>query len=518
MRVGWSKAVVKPLRVQAINLRIVSKHFFHFDLEVAMSTILSADDLNDFIAPGVACIKPVEIEKTQDYAEIAIGEDGQPSEEGKALAPAQISLQDCLACSGCITSSEAMLVELQSPKEMLSQLEKDRESGSPRIFIASVSHQTRVSLAKAYNMSIELVDAKLRGLFVEKLGFKCVLGTEVGRIVSLEESWREIIEKKNSGSRDVVLSSICPGWTLYAEKTHPEILDYLSSVRSPQQITGNLAKRLISTELQISPEQIYHVSLMPCFDKKLESSRPDFSIQNAREVDLVITAKELVDMLNNTFSMDFPDLSSLSLTSTEYPQRWPVVDQFKSNFGSSSGGYLAYILSRTQQLFENSQLITIPGKNSDFIEFQVLNNEGSPVFKGAQVYGFRNIQNLVRKLKMKKGARGKVKVRKIAKAGSGPASSDPSDFDYVELMACPGGCVNGGGQIGAPANVPAKVWTQESNDVYNNMAQIDMSPELVTSWFTSAGIDATPELLRTHYKPIQKDDSLPAALTVGTQW
>lgn len=483
-----------------------------------MSTILSADDLNDFIAPGVACIKPVETKKGQEYAEIAIGENGQPSEEGIVLAPAQISLQDCLACSGCITSSEAMLVELQSPKEMLSQLEKDRESGNSRVFIASVSHQTRVSLAKAYQIPIEVVDAKIGGLFVEILGFQCVLGTEVGRALSLEESWREVSEKKASKSKEVVLSSICPGWALYAEKTHPEILEYLSSVRSPQQITGNLAKRLISAELQVSPGRIYHVSLMPCFDKKLESSRPLFSFQNSREVDLVITAKELINMLNNTFKIDFPDLPSHNLSPTEYPQRWPVSDQFKSNLGSSSGGYLAYILSKTQQLYENSRIISMPGKNSDFIEFQVLDCSGTTVFKGAQVYGFRNIQNLVRKLKTKKGSRGKVKIRKNGKESSAFASSDPSDFDYVELMACPGGCVNGGGQIGAPTTVPVKVWTQEINDVYNQIEKLNVSSELVSRWFSNAGIDATQELLRTHYKPIQKDNSLPAVLAVGTQW
>lgn len=491
-----------------------------------MSSILSADDLNDFIAPGVACIKPVEIEKSSETAEITIGDDGEVKEEGQTLAPAQISLQDCLACSGCITSSEAMLVELQSPKELIKQLHTTDENAC-EVFVASVCHQTRVSLSKAYGLDLRTVDDKLASLFINKLGFKYLVGTEIGRAISLEESWTELHRRK-AEDKGPILSSICPGWTLYAEKTHPEVLEYLSSVRSPQQITGNLVKQLISRESGIDAKRIYHLSIMPCFDKKLEASRPSFALQDgAREVDLVITAKELVDLLQTEFETSLPQLPAFGKPLTA-PSGWPMEDQFKSNVGSSSGGYLGYALEKsggkigsnganeTTMIKPGFEIIEIPGKNSDYVEYHVVSVDSKEVvFKGAQVYGFRNIQNLVRKLKMKKKAPN-------AAVKSGKASrqslSDPYSLDYIELMACPGGCVRGGGQIGSAPNVPAKVWTADMNSEYARIDQLDVSEQVVAEYFAKMGIEPSFELLRTSFEAVKPDPNLTAAISVGTQW
>lgn len=491
-----------------------------------MSSILSADDLNDFIAPGVACIKPVEIEKTSETAEITIGDDGEVKEEGQTLAPAQISLQDCLACSGCITSSEAMLVELQSPKELIKQLHSTEED-APQVFVASVCHQTRVSLSKAYNLDLRTIDDKLASLFINKLGFKYLVGTEIGRAISLEESWSEL-HKRKTEQKGPILSSICPGWTLYAEKTHPEVLEYLSSVRSPQQITGNLVKQLISRETGVNAKKIYHLSIMPCFDKKLEASRPSFALQDgAREVDLVITAKELVDLLQTEFQTNLPQLPVYG-RSLAAPNGWPIEDQWKSNVGSSSGGYLGYALEKSGGKIgstgENDEtlvrpgfeIVEIPGKNSDYVEYHVVAADSKEIiFKGAQVYGFRNIQNLVRKLKMKKKA--PAAIVKSARSARN-SLSDPFTLDYIELMACPGGCVRGGGQIGSAPNIPAKVWTADMNSEYAKIDQLDVSERTVAEYFARMGIDPTAGLLRTSFEAVKPDPNLTAAISVGTQW
>lgn len=187
-----------------------------------MSAILSADDLNDFISPGVACIKPVETIKTRDVnsAQIQISMEGVPTEitesgQSSTLEKAQISLSDCLACSGCITSAESVLVSLQSHDELLSSLQKDSKD---KIFVASISHQVRVSLAAAYNLPLSKVDVKLYHLFVEILGFKYIVGLEVGRLISLHESLQEFKARKSKDSEKPILCSVCPGWTCYVEK------------------------------------------------------------------------------------------------------------------------------------------------------------------------------------------------------------------------------------------------------------------------------------------------------------
>lgn len=519
-----------------------------------MSTILSADDLNDFITPGLACIKPVEVLNpvsgpNNGSAEITIGSDGAPLEEGQALPQAQISLQDCLACSGCITSAEAVLVELQSPKELLKQLELAKEASkksnnadvmdppvqaADRVdklkrhhsphgmeFVLSVCPQTRASLAQGFNLSIPEVDQKLESFFVETLGFRCVVGTEIGRSLSLEESWRET----NSKQGQLTLSSICPGWTLYAEKTHKEIIQYLSTVRSPQQITGHLLKHLLSEELSICPKTIYHVSLMPCFDKKLESARPEFMYDDAREVDLVITAKEFIDMLQSQFDTNFTSIGNKNQVSNDrisrLPKSWPSAQDMLSNDGSGSGGYLAYILAKHLKDSTNS-LEVITGKNSDFIEYHIRNANMETIFKGAQVNGFRNIQNIVRKLKLKSGnsksttAARRAQVRSVRSKQA--QNFDVSDHQYVEVMACPGGCLNGGGQINPPADVPLKQWISDLEKKYQQIPNLDVNSDLYDKYLGLMKGMSTEKLLRTQYKYIEVDDSSVSAISVGTQW
>lgn len=562
-----------------------------------MSAILSADDLNDFISPGVACIKPVESKKTLDpsHAQIEISMDGVPVEvtetgNTNTLEKAQISLSDCLACSGCITSAESVLVSLQSHDELLSSIRSP--SARDKIFVASISHQVRVSLAGAYGISIQQVDAKLHHLLIDILGFKYVVGLEVGRIMSLAESLREVRQRasettKNEGVQSnskPILCSSCPGWTCYAEKTHPHVIPYLSNVKSPQQITGTILKDLVHKETGVSKDMIYHLSVMPCFDKKLEAARPEFGKEadknsnepEFRDVDCVITAKEIVLLLLNE-GMSFESLKDTRSSNSDSgfscsPISWPVQEQWLSHIGSSSGGYLDYILTGVQnEISKPTRIQTISGRNSDIVELQIVSdeNENEIHFRAARVYGFRNIQNLVRKLKQKEtknkrsginsAVRAKVSARTAtrsngsgtgrlasrraaaARADDGGSMSDPILLDYVEVMACPGGCVNGGGQIGVPEGKNQKEWKQELEDIYQNIPKLEPdSGNWVTlleskardwiSTLTDSSIEdgkysnlrveyhAIDDILNPTGSPSAASNSAAAPLALGAKW
>ena len=119
----------------------------------------------------------------------------------------------------------------------------------------------------------------------------------------------------SSEKKKPLISSACPGWVCYAEKTHGNwILPHISKVRSAQQIMGSLVKDHISQKLQVSPDSIFHLTLMPCFDKKLEASRPDFYNEktDSHDVDLVITTVEVENMLSED-NLNLPELDSLPL-------------------------------------------------------------------------------------------------------------------------------------------------------------------------------------------------------------
>ena len=457
-----------------------------------MSAILSADDLNDFISPGVACIKPIETLPSsappagEDFYQLKFSNEAPlPSD----LPPAQISLTDCLACSGCVTSAEAVLVSLQSHSEVLHALDstpaiklnqnggiKDAPQES-RIFVASVSPQSRASIAATFGVSertagymIEQLLSGPQGLAsggTYKNGFQWVVDTNVAREACLVLGADEVMKTLEGGGTEPqkpVLTSSCPGWICYAEKTHPHVLPHLSRLKSPQALMGIMLKTSLSKKLGISPDRIWHVAVMPCFDKKLEASREELTDvrwdgseatgqKGVRDVDCVITSKELL-MLAESCGMNFADLPGTPLPEAPvFPDStldgflFPPSASVRSNGrpeAGTSGGNLHYILQFYASRHPGSTIQTIRGRNADVVDYSVVSATGEVLFKSARYYGFRNIQNLVRKLKPARvskmpGARS-IPRKAAAKAGS-------ADLAYVEVMACPGGCTNGGGQI-----------------------------------------------------------------------
>jgi iron only hydrogenase large subunit-like protein len=457
-----------------------------------MSAILSSDDLNDFISPGVACIKPVETLPKQDDSntyEVTTEDKVQAANP----APASISLTDCLACSGCVTSAEAVLVSLQSHNEVLKTLDAhpeldvrhllDVQNGVPnghtlpnpeaRVFVASVSPQVRASIAATYGVPerragylIQQFLSGSQGLRIggqHQSGFQYVVDTNRMREAALVLGAEEVADAMADKSKPrPILTSACPGWICYAEKTHPHILPYLSSLKSPQALSGTLLKSVLSMSLGIHPSQIWHLAIMPCFDKKLEASREELTNQwwqdqpasnsqpFVRDVDCVITSRELLS-LAAARGIQLPSLPLRAVRSGPFPDArlshflFPRSRRQHSDAtadAGTSGGYLFHILRTQQSLHPDSTLSVQRGRNADVVEY-TLTPAGSdnPLFKAARYYGFRNIQNLVRKLKPPKQSKLPGAARRTPTASSG------TEYSYVEVMACPGGCSNGGGQI-----------------------------------------------------------------------
>lgn len=453
------------------------------------SAILSADDLNDFISPGVACIKPIETlpkEENSNPYEVTTEDKAQASNP----APASISLTDCLACSGCVTSAEAVLVSLQSHSEVLNTLDAHPSlnvngilSGATtpdpnaRLFVASVSPQVRASLAATFGLSERragnLIEQFLSGSQGLRLGgaqgsaFTYVFDTNRTREACLVLGADEVASSlRDKDHAKPVITSACPGWVCYAEKTHPHVLPHLSSFKSPQALSGTLLKSVLSKKLGLHPSQIWHLALMPCFDKKLEASREELTDRwwrdanpndpvdtPIRDVDCVITSRELLSLA----SARGINLSSLPLTPIPQQHRQPFPDKqllkFLSNRSSkshaqtleaaTSGGYLHHILLTQQALNPGSSITTTRGRNNDVTEHTLVSQDNKTLLKCARYYGFRNIQNLVRKLKPARQS----KMPGAAARRMGTSRGEGTDYAYVEVMACPGGCTNGGGQI-----------------------------------------------------------------------
>lgn len=510
-----------------------------------MSAILSADDLNDFISPGVACIKPVEtlpLAPPPQYNETEVILDGQQPAASNPNDPAQISLTDCLACSGCVTSAEAVLVSLQSHAEVLATLEaapalrvvgpdsngkfsvQGLENENAKLFVASVSPQTRANLAAACGGNVSerevshMIDNLLRGPDGIANGgkwkneFTWVVDTNVAREATLVLGADEVLAAQGTAApKNPILASSCPGWVCYAEKTHPHVLPHLSKVKSPQALMGTMLKTTLSRVLDISPSRIWHLAVMPCFDKKLEASREELTEEvwagglsggrGVRDVDCVITSKEVL-MLAESRGLNFFDIPKTPLsnsTSTPFPD--PKINKFlfphrtsrnPPREAGSSGGLLYHILQSRAAQTPGAEIVTSRGRNVDVAEYSVV-VDGEPIFKAARYYGFRNIQNLVRRLRPARPSR-MPGGKPFGSARRPVGKSTSLEHSYVEVMACPGGCTNGGGQVkvddpvvmdrknvtGKPGPQEQKDWLAEIDEAYfsGEEAEVDISEEV----------------------------------------
>ncbi|UYV64500.1 NARFL [Cordylochernes scorpioides] len=462
------------------------------------SSALRLTDLNDFIHPSQECTKPVEVKKPKikgSKIKIGISNDGlysQVDQDGDSvqLKKAQITLQDCLACSGCITSAESILITKQSNEEFLNIIKenKDKSKDYKTTIVVSISPQTFASFAAKWNLSIPEVSKKLSTFFKQQ-GIDYVFDTTFARDFSLYETANEFLERfKHSSSKNQLplLTSACPGWICYAEKTHGEyILPYISTTKSPQQIIGSLVKDYLAVRLNKPTNLIYHLTVMPCFDKKLEASRDDFynDIYKTRDVDCVITSLE-VDSLITEQNVDLTKLPDSPIDS--FDQTADYIQY--SHSGSGSGGYCEYVFKRAAK--ELYQISSVPlnyriKRNKDFLELSLEQN-GEIVLNFAIATGFRNIQTIVRNVKQGR-----------------------CNYHFVEIMACPSGCLNGGAQVRDKGDKVTPEFLKKMEEVYHAVpCQLPEENQLVhqiySDWLEGPNSPKAKIMLHTQYHAREK--------------
>lgn len=393
------------------------------------SSILSAD-LDDFLSPSETCILPLQGGMAPAGSVLApiVPTRNQPKSQEGSKTVAKVTLSDCLACSGCLTTAETVLLETHS-KEKLNALLKRKDSV---VVLVSLSFQSISSIATFWNVSMDVSARRLAWILRERCGIDGVFDLEMGRRIALEETFREFWEEKRTlESRKTLLSSSCPGFVLLTEKSEAEnrnLVASLSSVKSPQAIMGTLLKRILprraewAKKLQNGMKKVVHVAVMPCYDKKLEAARSQLADSSGTpETDIVLTTSELLSYIDDCCSNHAEEIQESSL------------DQISiCGYGSSmipvsstSGSFAEYLNYRVAMEIPGSMSSEFQAvRNGDFREASIRDEHGSVLFRFAIANGFRNVRNLLRKIKAEK-----------------------CRYDYIEMMSCPGGCTNGSGQL-----------------------------------------------------------------------
>jgi iron only hydrogenase large subunit-like protein len=351
--------------------------------------------------------------------------------------PIKISLHDCLACSGCVTTAETVLLEQQS----ISQFTDTLKRGSAFV-VVTLSLQSVASISEKYKLCPESVIRKLASIFRSQ-GAQAVFDIQTACDLALIENYAEFKRRLQSQENLPMMTSACPGWVCYVEKSHPHLLPFLSTVKSPQGIMGTLLKQYWAPSRGKSAKDMYHVTVMPCYDKKLESVREELMMGDIPETDCVLTTGELESWLERLgiSILDVPEIDVDDLVHAETYQDRDVdmmaadgdadfhcVQNLLPESGRNveSGGYLDHVyrlMSSQYNLQLNVDDISLQfGRNADIKESTLTLDHDAINF--AIINGFRNIQGLVRRIKKRS-----------------------CKYHYVEVMACPSGCINGGGQL-----------------------------------------------------------------------
>lgn len=355
--------------------------------------------------------------------------------------------------------------------------------------IVSLSHQSIASFAAKYGLPFQESAERLSYLFKETLGGDLVYDLTAARSLSIIESAREFSSAwKHSDRKFPILNSVCPGWVCYIEKTHGSLVSYLSQVKSPQQIMGSLVKNKLITTIDSRWSAVYHLTVMPCFDKKLEASREYFVDKNTgnRDVDCVLTPIEIEQLLLMK-NLTFDQLPPSPLDSVSGSNTGP--SNIISHTGSGSGGYTENVFKIAAAELFSAKIESLNysvRRNKDFLEVDVTSPGEEIPLKFAVVNGFRNIQTLVQLIKRQK-----------------------CPYHYVEVMACPGGCLNGGAQL---KDDPPSSLLECATSIYSSLEATtlprDLKDDLLTRFHPKGSQEDRRSLLHTQFKEVPKTSNL----------
>ena len=326
------------------------------------------------------------------------------------------SLNDvnCTFCGQCIEACPTgALHEKDTTEEVWKKLQ-DPET----IVIVQTAPAVRVALGEEFGMKIGTNVTGKMVTALKRLGFDRVFDTNTGADFTIMEEANEFIERFTNNEHIPMITSCSPGWIKFIEMNYPDLLPHLSSCKSPHEMFGALLKSYYAEKEGIDPKKMYVVSVMPCIAKKFERQRDEMKNEDLYNVDNVITTRELSRMIKQA-NIEFTDLED-----SEFDSPMGEATGAAAIFGTT-GGVMEAALRTAQD--------TLTGEDLPRINFeQVRGGEG---IKRATV-------NIAGKDLKVVAASGLANAREILEE----IKSGKADYQFVEIMACPGGCVMGGGQ------------------------------------------------------------------------
>ena len=333
------------------------------------------------------------------------------------IAPAWNS---ALADTGCINCGQCIAV---CPTGALTEKDDTQEvwaalADPNKYVVVQPAPAVRAALGEEFGMPIGTSVTGKMAAALRRLGFDKVFDTDFGADLTIMEEANELVDRVKNGGVLPMITSCSPGWIKFCETYYPEFLPNLSSCKSPHQMEGAIIKSYFAEKNNIDPKSIVTVSVMPCTAKKFEAKRPEMGHDGMSDVDIVITTRELGRMIRQA-GINFPALPD---------------EDFDPMLGESTGA--AVIFGVTGGVME-AALRTA---------YEVITGEKLPKLDFEDVRGFNGVKEASYNLK---GLEVKVAIANSTGAASKlleAVKAGEKDYTFIEVMACPGGCINGGGQ------------------------------------------------------------------------
>lgn len=409
---------------------------------------------------------------------------------------------ECVNCGQCARVCPVGALVPKSNKDLVWRALQSKT----KHVVVQVAPAVRVALGEEFGMEPGTITTGRMVAALKRMGFKSVFDTSYAADLTIIEEANEFISRYSEKKNIPQFTSCCPGWVKFAEQYYPDYLPNVSSCRSPQQMFGSLCKKQLVERDNIPADDVVMVSVMPCTAKKYEAAREEFQSEYGRDVDIVITTQELALMIKE-MGLNFNQLEQAS---------FDMPYGFKTGggviFGNSGGVTEAVIRYAGEEL--SSQ------KTDEYIINAVRGEEG---IREATV----TIGDITLNFAIVSGLGNAHTVMERIKNGT-------AHYDFIEIMACPGGCINGGGQ---PVSLDTCARKKRTDGLYDNDKMLQLHKpqenpfvsELYEQLLEAPNSHIAHDLLHTSYQNRKRtasegvtlgtnhgEDALPVTICFGT--
>lgn len=397
----------------------------------------------------------------------------------KISSPFNKSLAEvpCVNCGQCIVACPVGALREKDNTDLV----WDAIADPDKVVVIQTAPAVRAALGEEFDLPIGTAVTGKMVSAIKGLGVDYVFDTDTGADITIMEEGTELLERIQNGGKLPMITSCSPGWIKFCEHNFPDFIDNLSSCKSPHQMFGAVLKTYWAEKQGIDPKNIVNVSVMPCVAKKFECGREEMEVNGNRDVDIVISTRELARMIKQS-GLQFNELPEI---------------KFDTPFEEASGA--GVIFGATGGVME-AALRTVA---------DILTGEDLENIDYHQVRGIDGIKEATVKI-------GDKEIRAAIAHGLGNARKlldsireGKANYDFIEIMACPGGCVTGGGQPIVPARVQmvTNVKAERAKALYSEDEKLAIrkshkNPDIIKlydEYLEKPGSHKAHELLHTHY-------------------